>query len=84
MDNLPATTTIEQDLKTKQKRTVDFIIEFTQMILALGITFATIYISIQNIESETLTNAFFLIVGFYFGKQFKDKLVGLSIKEVKS
>jgi uncharacterized RDD family membrane protein YckC len=75
--NTTATTTLEQDRKTNQDRMLDFLVEMTQTILALAITIATIYISIKGIASETMTNSFFLIVGFYFGKELKNKSISL-------
>lgn len=77
MDNTEATTTSEQDRKTNQDRIIDLIMETTQTVLALAITIATIYISIKGISSDTLTNSFFLIVGFYFGKELKNKSISL-------
>lgn len=77
MDNAIATTTSEQDRKTNQDRIIDLIMESTQTVLALGITIATIYISVKGITSDTLTNSFFLIVGFYFGKELKNKSISL-------
>jgi hypothetical protein len=59
------------------QKILDIVVEMTQTILALGITFATIYISINGIASETMTNSFFLIVGFYFGKEMTNKAVSL-------
>lgn len=77
MDNAQATTTSEQDRKTNQDRIIDLIMEGTQTLLALAITIATIYISVKGIVSDTLTNSFFLIVGFYFGKELKNKSISL-------
>lgn len=77
MENLNATTTLEQDKKTNQDRILDLLVEMTQTVLALAITIATIYISIKGLQSETMTNAFFLIVGFYFGKELKNKTISL-------
>lgn len=77
MDNIISTTTSEQDRKTYQDRIIDLIMETTQTTLALTITIATVYISIKGIASDTLTNSFFLIVGFYFGKELKNKSISL-------
>jgi hypothetical protein len=68
MENLESTTTKEQDLIAYHARIVDFIMEITQTVLAIALTGATIYISVKGIQSEELSNAFFLIIGFYFGK----------------
>lgn len=59
--------TIEQQDKTRAgQRRINMIWEFTQGIIAISITAAKIYCSINKIESPELTNAFFLIVSMYF------------------
>jgi hypothetical protein len=68
LDNIPTTTTSEQDRKTFAQRTISFIWETTQAIVAISITFAMIYAALNKIESAPLTNSFFLIVGFYFSR----------------
>jgi hypothetical protein len=77
MENKEATTTLEQDKKTNNDRILDILVECTQTLLALLITVTIIYISIKGIQSETMTNSFFLIVGFYFGKELKNKTISL-------
>ena len=67
-DNLPPITTLEEDLHARQNRIKLLIWEVTQAIIAVGITGATIFCSIYSINSQELTNAFFLIVGFYFSR----------------
>lgn len=42
--------------------------EITQATIAIALTGATIFASISGIVSEELSNAFFIIVGFYFGR----------------
>lgn len=68
VDNVPPSTTLEQDKRTYAQRTVSFIWEITQAIVAIAITFAMIYAALQKVESAPLTNSFFLIVGFYFSR----------------
>lgn len=59
--------TIEQQDKTRAgQRRINLIWEITQGTIAIGITSAKIYCSINGIESPELTNAFFLIVSMYF------------------
>jgi hypothetical protein len=84
MDNKEATTTLEQDKRTLNDRILDLLVECTQTLLALLITISIIYISIKGITSETMTNAFFLIVGFYFGKELKNKTlsIGNTIQDI--
>lgn len=63
---------------------LDFLVEITQTVLALGITSLMGFLAIKGIANENISNSFFLIVGFYFGKQFKDGAVkvGLTIKDI--
>lgn len=65
-------------------RKLDFLVEITQTVLALGITALMGYLAIMGLSNENISNSFFLIVGFYFGKQFKDGAVkvGLSIYDI--
>ena len=66
--SLPPTTTSQQDLTQKGQRTINLIWEVTQGMIAIGITFAVIYCATATIMSDVLTNAFFLIIGFYFSR----------------
>lgn len=65
-------------------RKLDFLVEITQTILALGITALMGYLAVMGMANENISNSFFLIVGFYFGKQFKDGAVkvGLTIQDI--
>ena len=70
------TTTSEQDRKSASQRRVNIIWELTQAVIALAVTGATLYVSARlalKDEGQTaafllLSNAFFLVVGFYFGR----------------
>jgi hypothetical protein len=73
VENLETTTTEQQDKQAYHTQMIDFLMEITQTILAISLTSATIYISIKGIASEELSNAFFLIIGFYFGKSVQQK-----------
>jgi len=64
-------TTSEQDKITANFRQLDLIIEITQMLLSLGILAVVTYLAIRGIQNETITNAFFLAMGFYFAKENK-------------
>ena len=83
-DNLEATTTLQEDNKLALNRKLDFLVEITQTVLALGVTAVMAYMAIKGLENDNISNSFFLIVGFYFGKQFKEGAlkVGLSIKDI--
>lgn len=64
----PATTTSEQDRHSQSQRTVNMLWEATQAIIAATVTIAFITAQFKRIESSTLNGAFFLIIGFYFGR----------------
>lgn len=68
MESLDPNTTIQQDMVVAGQRRINLIWEVTQAVIAIGITFASIYIAVFKIESQLMANAFFLIVGFYFSR----------------
>lgn len=63
---LPPTTTAEEDTVTAGQRRINIMWECTQAIIAIMITAAIIYNAVNGIQSDVLTNAFFLIVSMYF------------------
>jgi hypothetical protein len=78
-DQLPSTTTVEQNLRTASQRKVNLVWEYTQAAIAIGVVIANIvYVftilftgdpSAQSASaSSLLANAFFLVIGFYFGR----------------
>ena len=77
------TTTVEENLHTASQRRVNIIWEITQASIAVAITLAKIYTSIVVVNnpsgSETLSNAFFLIVGFYFGRTNHQMIGGVQL-----
>lgn len=76
------TTTSEQDLRTASQRRVNLIWETTQALLAFLVTAVTLYTAASLVQRQTgvditgggnapfllLGNAFFLVIGFYFGR----------------
>ncbi len=79
MEPLPSTTTVEQDLRTAAQRKVNFIWEFTQAAIAMVVVSATLaynfiilFVKLPTNNTEKaevlLSNAFFLVIGFYFGR----------------
>lgn len=77
---LPPTTTQQQDLTTAGQRRVNIIWEITQATIALIITGAIIYCAIMKIMNEQLSNAFFLIIGFYFSRTNHQAIGGIGPK----
>lgn len=82
--SLPATTTAQEDTMEastkKGQRRVNLIWEFTQGVIALVITGSVVYCAVNKIESEVLTNAFFLIVSMYFVRTNHQLVGGTGIK----
>jgi len=66
--SLPPTTTEQQDMVTAGQRRVNILWEITQSTIAVSITMAIIYTAISEIDSQVLTSAFFLIIGFYYSR----------------
>lgn len=78
---MPNGTEAQQDKTRAGQRRINLIWEFTQGIIAIGITSAKIYCSINKIESPELTNAFFLIVSMYFVRTNHHLIGGTGAKE---
>ncbi len=76
VDVAPATTTSEQNLKSASQRRVNIIWEITQAAIALAVTGFTLFVSSELALKDAgqtaafllLSNAFFLVIGFYFGR----------------
>jgi len=73
--SLPPTTTAQQDITTAGQRKVNLIWEYTQASVAVMVVGANIivWVSASLLGKEVkipggLTNAMFLIVGFYFSR----------------
>lgn len=72
---LPKTTS-EEDRKTAAQRRVNIIWEVTQALIALAVSMTTLYVAARLGVASTgdmaafllLSNAFFLVIGFYFGR----------------
>lgn len=65
---MDATTTFQEDLTTSGQRRINMIWECTQAAIALSITAALLYASVNKIDSPEIRSAFFLIIGFYFSR----------------
>ena len=77
--SLPADTTKEQDRFTQAARQINLIWEMTQAFIAGFIVLANVaaafYLPTQN---TLLANAFFLVIGFYFGRTNHARRGGIS------
>jgi hypothetical protein len=78
--SLRATTTEQEDITTAGQRRVNLIWEFTQAGIAISVTLAMLYASINEIKAEELKYAFFLIIGFYFSRTNHSAIGGIGKK----
>lgn len=74
---LPSVTTSEQDRTTLGQRRINLIWETTQAAIAVSVTFAAIVAATRGQVSEMLGNAFFLVIGFYFGRTNHERRGGI-------
>jgi len=81
--SLPPTTTSQQDLVTARQSRINLIWESTQATVAIAVTLAIVYCAINKIVSQELTNAFFLIVGFYFSRTNHAAIGGIGYKPLQ-
>lgn len=70
-------------LRTEGQRKVNFIWEYTQATIAVAVVVACIIAAflLEPAKAEILRNAFFLIVGFYFGRTNHQITGGVGSKE---
>lgn len=66
--SLPPTTTAQEDIVTAGQRQINYIWELTQAGIAVAVTLGMIFVPLGGVQNDTLENAFFLIVGFYFSR----------------
>lgn len=85
--SLPPTTTIQQDITTAGQRRINLVWEYTQAIIALLVVASNIVVWVVaslkgNLVTipEGLTNALFLIVGFYFSRTNHAAIGGTGVK----
>jgi hypothetical protein len=78
--HVKSTTTVEEDLHSASQRRVNLIWEYTQAAIAISTVFANIigafFLPATN---ALLANAFFLIVGFYFGRTNHARVGGVQL-----
>ena len=84
---LKATTTTEEDKHSLGQRRVNLIWEITQAIIAVAVTFTTLFSAARMaLRGNTgdaafllLSNAFFLVIGFYFGRTNHQRVGGVEL-----
>jgi len=75
---LSPTTTVQQDKTKAGQRHINLIWEITQAVISVMITAAVIYTSIFRIQSDVLSNAFFLVVSMYLVRTNHTKIGGIN------
>lgn len=72
----------EQSLTTGGQRRINLVWEITQSVIALMVTAATIYAAIKlpNGVPDTLANALFLVIGFYYSRTNHENVGGTGIR----
>jgi hypothetical protein len=91
--SVPPTTTRQQDITLQGQRRVNIIWEVTQAMIAVIITLAIVIVAVydgltmHSLDVQvpsTLSNAFFLIVGFYFSRTNHQAIGGIGQKANES
>ena|SRR6187431_473724 len=83
---ISSTTTSEQDRHSYGQRRINLIWEVTQALIAIIVTTATLYVAaqlaLQHSEQTAafllLSNAFFLVIGFYFSRSNHNRINDLA------
>jgi Na+/phosphate symporter len=86
-DVVAAKTTAEEDRHSQGQRRINVIWEGTQAIIAVTVTGATLYVAAmlalkdagQTAAFLLLSNAFFLVIGFYFGRTNHQRVGGVDV-----
>jgi len=64
-----STTTLEEDKHSESRRIINLTWEYTQAAVAIMVVLANVIAAFALPEtSQLLSNAFFLVIGFYFGR----------------
>lgn len=86
---LPPNTTEEQNTVTAGQRRINFIWEITQAIIALVVVVGNVWVAVYQALSpivssahpDILSNALFLVIGFYFSRTNHQSIGGVGYKE---
>jgi hypothetical protein len=78
--HVPSTTTLEEDLHSAGQRRVNITWEYTQSFVAVAVVIANIIGALYTgVDSPLLANAFFLVIGFYFGRTNHARVGGVQL-----
>lgn len=82
---LPPKTTAEEQAHSAGQRQINRVWEYTQAVIAVSVSLATLYVAATlSVYSQgdmaaflLLSNAFFLVIGFYFGRTNHSRVGGV-------
>jgi len=76
-----ANTTEEEDRHSLGQRRINLIWESTQAVVAVAVTLTTLFGAVTgSLSGESLLgNAFFLVIGFYFGRTNHQRIGGIEV-----
>ena len=77
-NSISPTTTQEEDKHTAGQRRINLVWEVTQAAIAILVVGANVYAALAGVDSILLANAFFLVIGFYFGRTNHSRTGGIS------
>jgi len=85
--SVPPTTTREEDLHSAGQRQINRVWEYTQAVIAVAVTTCTLVVAAWQTMYGSgdmaafllLSNAFFLVIGFYFGRTNHQRVGGVDI-----
>lgn len=84
-ESVDPTTTLEEDRLTASARSINLIWEVTQAAIAVSVVGATVISAFYLTEENSLLgNAFFLVIGFYFGRTNHARTGGVIARTEKS
>ncbi|MCR4330062.1 MAG: hypothetical protein NUV65_05980 [Candidatus Roizmanbacteria bacterium] len=80
---------VEKSLMTAGQRRINLMWEVTQSLIALSVTISSLYVAINlSLTGSTdsaafllLSNSFFLVIGFYFGRTNHQKIGGVKSQD---
>lgn len=84
---IPSTTTREEDRHSAGQRQINRVWEFTQAVIAVSVTASTLFVAGWQVVYGSgdmaafllLSNAFFLVIGFYFGRTNHQRVGGVDL-----
>lgn len=88
--NIAPTTTAAQDAVPAGQRRINLIWELTQAFVAVSVSTATLAAAVWEITHGRpadgsfllLSNAFFLVIGFYFGRTNHQRIGGIGARDI--